>query len=185
MIGIRVGARVFIATGNASNITGTDLTGGHANIEELTGGSSVAGVEVDGVAAFYTIGTRVLAVQVQQDNGVDFTGTATFPIASTARYGLLETATNAEATAGTEADKALTPSNLATIAGVLGSTEVDEVVMDYSDGTRTISVDVRQDNGVDIEGSQILPVASQVRFGLVRDGHRYRGCGGKLRMPWC
>ena len=78
------------------------------------------GTAVDAVVLDYTTATSHLEVDVQQDNGTDVSGSVAFPIASTAQYGLLETATNADATAGTEADKALTPSNLATIAGVLG-----------------------------------------------------------------
>ena len=115
-----------IDSGSAADGTVITADGsGGAAWEAAAGGGDTA-VEVDGVAAFYTIATRILAVQVQQDNGIDFTDTATFPIASTARHGLLETATNAEATAGTAADKGLTPSNLASIfASVVSDTDLN------------------------------------------------------------
>ena len=133
-----------IDSGSAAD--GTVLTAdgsGAAAWEAVSGGGGGGtGTEVDGVAAFYTIASRTLAVQVQQDNGTDFTDTAVFPIASTARYGLLETATNAEATAGTEADKALTPSNLATIAGVLGGSDdqtAAEVTVDTTNFSQNLT----------------------------------------------
>ena len=130
------------STGTAAQVCSRNTAGTAYELTTPSGGGGGGGVEVDGVAAFYTIGTRVLAVQVQQDNGTDFTDTATLPIASTARYGLLETATNAEATAGTEADKALTPSNLATIAGVLGGTDdqtAAEVTVDTTNFSRNLT----------------------------------------------
>ena len=103
-----------------------DGSGGAAFEAPTGGGGGGTPIAVDGVAAFYTVATRILAVQVQQDNGVDFTGTATFPIASTARYGMIETATDAEATAGTASDKALVPANLLSIFGsVVSDTDID------------------------------------------------------------
>ena len=97
----------------AGNVATTDGSGG-ATWETPTGGGG-GGAEVDGLAAFYTIGTRVLAVQVQQDNGVDFTGTATFPITSNVRYGLAETSTDAEAADASSDAVVLTPGNLPSV----------------------------------------------------------------------
>ena len=117
---------VLDAFGSVINFPATAVTSIYARALTTGGGGGGSSVEVDGVAAFYTVATRVLAVQVQQDNGVDFTGTATFPITSTTRYGMIETATNAEATAGTASDKALVPSNLPSIFGsVVSDTDID------------------------------------------------------------
>ena len=146
------------STGTAAQVCSRNTAGTAYELTTPSGGGGGGGVEVDGVAAFYTIGTRTLAVQVQQDNDVDFTDTAVFPIASTARYGLLETATNAEATAGTEADKALTPSNLATIAGVLGGSD-DQTAAE-----------------VTVDDEQLQPQPHCVRF------HRSRRAGNHRRL---
>ena len=118
---------VLDAFGSVINFPATAVTSIYARaLTTGGGGGGGSSVEVDGVAAFYTVATRILAVQVQQDNGVDFTGTATFPITSTTRYGMIETATNAEATAGTASDKALVPSNLLSIFGsVVSDTDID------------------------------------------------------------
>ena len=118
---------VLDAFGSVINFPATAVTSIYARaLTTGGGGGGGTSVAVDGVAAFYTVATRVLAVQVQQDNGVDFTGTATFPITSTTRYGMIETATNAEATAGTASDKALVPSNLPSIFGsVVSDTDID------------------------------------------------------------
>ena len=90
------------------------------------GGGGGAGTAVDGVDVGYAQGTRVLGVEVQQDNGTDLSDNVTLPEATTIVAGLVETATNAEATAGTASDKALTPSNLASIFGsVVSDTDID------------------------------------------------------------
>ena len=91
-------------------------------------------VEVDGVEAFYTIGTRVLAVQVQQDNGVDVTGTATLPISSQVRFGLAETATDTEAAAVTTDAVVLTPGNLPFV-GLESFDNAERLCPDPSTGT--------------------------------------------------
>ena len=45
---------------------------------------------------------------------------------------------------------------------------VDGVSIFYNVGTQTLAIGVQQDNGVDFSDSQVLPVASTVRFGLVQ-----------------
>ena len=131
----RVGGRVFIATANASGVTGTDLTGGHANIVELTGGSGTdTTVEVDGVTVFYTIGTRTLAVQVQQDNGTDVMGSAVLPISSQVRFGMSETATDTEASEASSDAVVLTPGNLPSV-DISDLNESERLCPDPSGGT--------------------------------------------------
>ena len=50
-----------------------------------------AGVEVDGVVVGYVAGTRVLGVEVEQDNGTDFSATTTLPLVTATNAGLLAT----------------------------------------------------------------------------------------------
>ena len=65
----------------------------------------------------YVTNARSLQVTVQQDDGNDFTDAANIPRGSTTVPGLLEIATAAEVTAGTETDAALTAANMGDITG--------------------------------------------------------------------
>ena len=107
---------VLDAFGSVINFPATAVTSIYARaLTTGGGGGGGSSVAVDGVAAFYTVATRILAVQVQQDNGVDFTGTATFPITSTTRHGLVELATDVEAAAASSDSVVITPGNLAAV----------------------------------------------------------------------
>ena len=94
--------------------------------ELITPSGGGGGTSVDSVDVQYVTNTRAVFVDVQQADGNDFSDSANLPLGTTILPGLMETATNAEATAGTATDKALTPSNLLTIFGsVVSDTDVN------------------------------------------------------------
>ena len=134
----RVGHSVFFVIADVAGVTGTNLTAGHANIVELTGSARAFGT----------------------GSPADIDDVADAGSGSTVSH------YNHVHRLQTDSTLAFDGSGVLGATSTASGTAVDAVVMNYSDGTRTLSIDVQQDNGTDIPGSQILPVASQVRFGL-------------------
>ena len=96
-------------TGNLSS-SDDDLQTALETLDDLTG--SGAGTAVDGVDVTYNTVSRVVEVEVQQDNGTDFSGTATLPQASTGVNGLARFATDTEAENAALSNRALAPGNI-------------------------------------------------------------------------
>ena len=79
---------------------------------EAQSGGGGTGVSVDGVDVQYVTNSRAVFVQVQQDDGNDFSDMANLPLATATVPGLITTSTDAQATAGTSAAHAITPDNV-------------------------------------------------------------------------
>ena len=90
---------------------------------------------VDAVDVAYSIAGQSLTVEVQQDDGNDFSDSVTFPTASTTSRGVIRTATNAQVSAGTATNVAMTPSNLLTLSGTLISDADINVTSPSSEST--------------------------------------------------
>ena len=75
--------------GSVINFPATAVTTIYAR--ELTAGGGGTSVEVDGVVVGYVAGTRTLGVEVEQDNGTDFSGTTVLPLVTATNAGLLPT----------------------------------------------------------------------------------------------
>ena len=99
------------------------------------GGGTDTTVEVDAVVLDYTTLTRTLEVDVQQDNGTDVSGSVAFPMATASAPGLTEYATNTEAASGTEANRALTPSNVLSITNAIITDTAVNVTSPASEST--------------------------------------------------
>ena len=98
-----------------------DITEG-ANITITRAGDAVTiaaasigagtGTSVDGVDVQYVTNARAIFVDVQQDDGTDFSDMATLPIATATVPGLITTATDTQVTSATSATHAITPSSV-------------------------------------------------------------------------
>ena len=95
---------------------------------------------IDAVTVTYAASARTITITVEQDNGTDVPGSVTFPIATQSNPGLVQYATNVQAAAGTNSNRALVPSNVGSIRlADFDSGSAGEGFVPVSDGSGVIT----------------------------------------------
>jgi 6,7-dimethyl-8-ribityllumazine synthase len=178
---IEIATNAETATGTAtdkalvpSNISSIDLS--QANNTTSAFISGISGESLNDLSdVSFTAGAGIDNYVLTYDNGTSSWGAEAAPTASAASEtvaGVIEIATNAEATAGTATDKALVPSNLSSvgtsqlnnnagfISGISGESLNDLSDVSFTAGAGIDNYVLTYDNGTSSWGAEAAPTAS-------------------------
>jgi len=178
---IEIATNAETATGTAtdkalvpSNISSIDLS--QANNTTSAFISDISGESLNDLSdVSFTAGAGIDNYVLTYDNGTSSWGAEAAPTASAASEtvaGVIEIATNAEATAGTATDKALVPSNLSSvgtsqlnnnagfISGISGESLNDLSDVSFTAGAGIDNYVLTYDNGTSSWGAEAAPTAS-------------------------